>query len=104
MPCSDKSVLFGADEDLQKSESQGASPATYLTSSFLILGTRREGLNGLMTHAGDEQASQLPGSGVSFLWDDGSGGRLDTFIPTDRSVLRVAECQCHRRRHGFKDL
>ncbi|EER22935.1 hypothetical protein D8B26_004514 [Coccidioides posadasii str. Silveira] len=60
-------VIFGADDDLRKHESQGAFPHIIrLQRQVSFLGDR-EGLNGLMKHVGDEEVNcQFLGC----LWDD----------------------------------
>ncbi|KAK2766005.1 hypothetical protein FQN54_007520 [Arachnomyces sp. PD_36] len=60
-------VIFGADDDLQKFESQGAFPHVIRLQRQVSYFGDREGLNGLMTHVGDEEVNcQVLG----FLWDD----------------------------------
>lgn len=60
-------VIFEADGDLQKHESQGAFPHVIRLQRQVSYFGDREGLNGLMTHVGDEEINcQVLG----FLWDD----------------------------------
>jgi serine/threonine protein kinase len=60
-------VIFAADDDLKKHESQGAFPHVIRLQRQVSYFGDREGLNGLMAHVGDEEVnSQILG----FLWDD----------------------------------
>ncbi|KAL2369381.1 hypothetical protein RJ035_003549 [Blastomyces gilchristii] len=60
-------VIFGADEDLQKHESQGAFPHVIRLQRQVSFFGNREGLNGLMKHVGDEEVNRQV---LGFLWDD----------------------------------
>ncbi|EED15820.1 serine/threonine protein kinase, putative [Talaromyces stipitatus ATCC 10500] len=60
-------VIFGADEDLRKHESQGAFPHIIRLQRQVSYFGDPQGLNGLMTHVGDEEVNcQVLG----LLWDD----------------------------------
>lgn len=70
-------VIFGADEDLQKHESQGAFPHVIRLQRQVSFFGDREGLNGLMTHVSDEDVNcQVLGFGM-IGWQ--------TIIPTSHS-------------------
>ncbi|KAK2873708.1 hypothetical protein FQN49_002147 [Arthroderma sp. PD_2] len=60
-------VIFGADEDLTKHEAQGAFPHIIRLQRQVSYFGDRDGLNGLMTHVGDEEANRKV---LGFLWDD----------------------------------
>ncbi|OAX78472.1 serine/threonine protein kinase [Emergomyces africanus] len=60
-------VIFEADEDLQKHESQGAFPHVIRLQRQVSFFGDREGLNGLMKHVGDEEVNRQI---LGFLWDD----------------------------------
>ncbi|OJD14002.1 serine/threonine protein kinase [Emergomyces pasteurianus Ep9510] len=60
-------VIFEADEDLQKHESQGAFPHIIRLQRQVSFFGDREGLNGLMKHVGDEEINCQV---LRFLWDD----------------------------------
>jgi serine/threonine protein kinase len=60
-------MIFGADKDLQKPESQGPFPHVIrLQRQVSFLGDR-EGLNGLMTHISDEEVNYQV---LGLLWND----------------------------------
>ena len=60
-------VIFEADEDLRKHESQGAFPHVIRLQRQVSFFGDRDGLNGLMDHVGDEEINcQVLG----YLWDD----------------------------------
>ncbi|KAM5502996.1 hypothetical protein McanMca71_004263 [Microsporum canis] len=60
-------VIFGADEDLYKHEAQGAFPHIIRLQRQVSFFGDRNGLNGLITHVGDEEINcQVLG----YLWDD----------------------------------
>ncbi|KAK5118069.1 hypothetical protein LTR62_004115 [Meristemomyces frigidus] len=60
-------VICGLDEDFAKHEAQGALPAMIRLQRQVSLFGDREGLNGLMTHVGDEGLNcQM----LSLLWED----------------------------------
>ncbi|KAK2746774.1 hypothetical protein FQN55_005501 [Onygenales sp. PD_40] len=59
-------VIFRADTDFHKHESQGAYPHIIRLQHQVSFFGDQEGLNGLMTHVGDEEINcQVLG----FLWD-----------------------------------
>lgn len=60
-------VIFGADEDLRKHESQGTFPHVIRLQRQVSFFGDREGLNGLMTYVGDEEVNCQV---LEFLWDD----------------------------------
>lgn len=85
-------VIFGDDEDLRKHESQGAFPHVIRLQRQVSFFGNRDGLNGLMTHVGDEEVNcQVLG----FLWDDRAAD-YHSYIP-------FSEWQ-NVTDHDFKDL
>ncbi|KAI1997338.1 hypothetical protein LOZ53_000698 [Ophidiomyces ophidiicola] len=60
-------VIFGADEDLRKHESRGAFPHVIRLQRQVSFFGDQEGLNGLMTHVGDEEVNCKV---LGLLWDD----------------------------------
>ncbi|PGH16902.1 serine/threonine protein kinase [Polytolypa hystricis UAMH7299] len=60
-------VISGADEDLQKYESQGVFPHIIRLQCQVSFFGDRERLSGLMTHLGDEEVNRQV---LGFLWED----------------------------------
>ncbi|KAI1933666.1 hypothetical protein LOZ65_000302 [Ophidiomyces ophidiicola] len=60
-------VIFGADDDLQKHELHGAFPHVIRLQRQVSFFGDPEGLNGLMTHVGDEEVNCKV---LGLLWDD----------------------------------